>query len=150
MLKLTYDAKWDAIQTDSLGCICITAPDDIELDANNVYEIELDINLQLPQGVSAIVKMYPFAYNNIIMCSGEMPFISKTLKVRLYNPLSREIKYMKGSPMFKVDFYRQSITLAGVSYNKETTKCMVDIDNLESSIVQIPNSQICFENIHKD
>lgn len=61
-------------------------------------------------------------------------------------PDSVEVRY---SATQGIEFFAETITMSGVSLDKETGKLSLDLDGLETVIAQIPLRRIQFENTFK-
>lgn len=147
MQLLTYKASWNAFTTHQGNYITISSPDDIDIEPGCIYELELLLNLDLPEAMEAIANINPESQLNLISIYGPVK-ITDTLKVRLFNPTPDIITITKGLELFKVDLYKQSITLGGVNYDKSSDTCSFGFNNLESSWIRIPTSQIEFQNLY--
>lgn len=148
MLTINYNAKWEAIKHYN-NFTTITIPEDFYIDANTIYEISLNTNLSLPEGVTAKCQLNQNLPQCLIMLPGSIE-TTDNIVIRIYNPTKEDIKLTKNLDLLRLELYKQSITLSSVNYDKSEDKCSFSIDNLETSIVKIPESQLQFHNLMKD
>lgn len=149
-MVIQYSAKWGAIHPSPENSkIFLTCPMDLEISPGQGVIIELPLTINFPIGVTAKLSLYNINNNPLLLLSE--PDLVDNVKIFLMNLNAySSIKISQFEPICKIDFYRESLTLSGINYNKETDTCTINsIDQLESSIVQIPPAQLQFENIYK-
>lgn len=150
-MTIQYNAKWEAIKPSSeINKIFLTCPMNLEIEPGRGVIIELPLTLNLPSGVTGKLSLYNIDNNPLLLLSD--PDLVSNVKIFLMNLNSfSSIKISQFEPICKIDFYRESLTLSSINYNKETNTCSItSIDQLESSIVQIPPSQLQFENTYRE
>lgn len=144
MYKIDYKASYDAIHIDQEhNQITLKTKDVLLIKANSKIVLDLPVDIILDEGWECNLFINPVLDDPPILVN---PYVSSDYlhHIILYNPTNEDICYNKETELFKLMFYKQSIVLANVDYDKSTGKCTFGFDNLESSFVKIPVNHLTF------
>lgn len=149
MYKINYKADYNAFHIDTLNSqLTLSVPSAIRIKAHDYIIIGLDIDLMIPDDWECILNINPALDHAPMMINSSLPF-RFIHNIKLYNYTNENIAIKPNTELFKLDFYKKSITLANVIYDRNTDTCSFNFEQLESSFVHVPPQHISFEKIEQ-
>lgn len=149
MYKISYKADYNAFHIDTLNNqLTLSVPYTIRIKSHDYISIGLNIDLMVSDDWECILNINPALSHAPMMINSSLPF-RFIHSIKLYNYSNENIVIEPNTELFRLDFYKKSITLANVIYDRSTDTCSFNFEQLESSFVHVPPQHISFEKIEQ-
>lgn len=147
MYSIQYKANYNAINTDkNYNQITMSLPDTLIIKPRSSICLSMPVEINLPEDWDCLLNINPLLDHPPLL-TNSIPH-NMMHHIILFNPTDDELFYSKDTKLFNLTFYKKSIVLAGVSYDKSNNRCTFGFDQLESSFVKVPVEHISFENLY--